>query len=147
MDKMETNLMMISKILLFSNNLLEEDIDYKYFSDLFSYNINFINNRLNDFWDEYIKFIKIHETNNFIKTYYFILKRFNKFLLKLKESILKSDDFHIDEVEINSILNSIKNRINLIKEHNYRLRSIDSEKQFINEEEYSILFQDIEEKD
>ncbi|MCK4797450.1 MAG: hypothetical protein KAT05_08720 [Spirochaetes bacterium] len=146
MYKMPANLMMINKIIIFSDSMIEEDINEEFFSEKLIFDIEFINKRLSDFWDEYLKFIDIYERDNFIKSYSSVLKRFYKLLHKIKEFIPLTNNFYIDERMTNGIIENIRNRINLIKDHRDRLKLVNTEKQIINEEEYSMLFENFEEE-
>ena len=146
MYKMPANLMMINKIIIFSDSMIEEDINEEFFSEKLIFDIEFINKRISDFWDEYLKFIDIYKRDNFIKSYSSVLKRFYKLLHKIKEFIPLTNNFYIDERMTNGIIENISNRIILIKDFRDRLKLVNTEKQIINEEEYSMLFENFEEE-
>ena len=140
MLKIINNLISINKLVLFQNNLIDEDIDIDLFSSQIKFNLNFTILMLDSFWDEYTKFVDVYEKENFVKTYYFTLKRLHKFLYKLKDNNSFLNKAKLEESEVKEIIIKIQNRINLIRENKFNIKYADTKKQCINEEEYFILF-------
>lgn len=144
MYKMTANLMMINKIMIFCENMLDEDINGECFSEKLMYDLEFINQKLLEFWEEYIKYVDIYERDNFLKTYSFSLRRFKNILEKVVKNMPLSNGLKIDEKIINSILYAIIKNIKEIKNHKNKIKIAGTEQQIINEEEYSILFQNMD---
>ena len=147
MHKMITNLMMVNKIIIFCDSMIDDDINGEYFSDKLNFDINFINSLIANFWDKYLKFIDIKQKNNFLEIYFFVLKRFYKLLYRIKKNRTSYEDYNVSELVINDILESINNKIKLIKEQDSRAKLSNTEKQCINEEEYSLLFENFEQEE
>lgn len=142
MKKTMSNLMMISKLIIVTENLLEEDIDLDFFKDKIIYDIMFINNKLNELWISY-KYLEIEDLkNNFLKTNYYVLKRFYKILKKIKEIDMLYNMFIESNKDINLLSEEIYNKIYHSSMQNKRLKNQSSEKQFINEDEYTLLFKE-----
>jgi hypothetical protein len=129
-------------MILFYSNLLEEDIDLDLFLNQLDYNMICINNLLDEVWDELLKKIDENKNENIIKTYYFSLKRFHKLLFSLKSKIYNLNNYKLIE-NITNILEEIQNKIYLIRDNKFKIKSGQYSKQFINEEEYSLLLEDI----
>ena len=129
-------------MILFYNNLIEEDIDLYLYLNQLDYNILCINNLLDELWDELLKKIDENKYENIIKTYYFTLKRFHKFLFDIKSKIYNLNYTKLLE-NINNILNEIQKKISLIRDNKFQIKSGQFTKQFINEEEYALLLEDI----
>ena len=129
-------------MILFYNNLIEEDIDLYLYLNQLDYNILCINNLLDELWDELLKKIDENKYENIIKTYYFTLKRFHKLLFGLKS---KTYNLNINKLleNINNILDETQKKIYLIRDNKFQIKSGQYSKQFINEEEYSLLLKDI----
>ncbi len=140
--KLNNNLLLINKMILFYNNLLEEDIDLELFLTQVDYNNMCINNLLDEIWDEILKKIDEHQNDNITKTYYFTLKRFHKLLFDYKPKMKELNKNKLLD-NLNNILNEIQKKINLIRENKFQIKSGQFSKQFINEEEYSLLLEDI----
>jgi len=141
MYKMPTNLMFINKIMIFCENMLDEDIDGECFSEKLMFDLEFINQKLLDFWEEYLKYVDIYERDNFLKTYSFSLRRFKNILEKVVRNMPLHNGLSIDDNSINKILFNIIENIQQIKSHKNKIKIAGSEQQIINEEEYSLLFQ------
>lgn len=140
--KLNNNLLLINKMILFYNNLIEEDIDLDLYINQLDYNMLCINNLLDELWDELLKKIDENKDENIIKTYYFVLKRFHKLLFNLKS---KTYDFNNNKLleNITNILEEIQKKIYLIRDNKFQIKSGQFSKQFINEEEYSLLLENI----
>ena len=141
MLKIINDLMCINKLVLFQNSFIEDDIDIDFFASQIKYNLNFTILMLDKLWDEYTKFVDVYEKENFVKTYYFTIKRLHKYLYKLKSNNSFLNKSNLEETEIKEIIEKIQSRINLIRENKFNIKYADTKKQCINEEEYSILFE------
>jgi|GEM_PF-1664192 len=139
MSKMSSNLMLINKIIIFDKSILDEDIDYRYFTEKVIFDINFINKCLEEFWNEYLKFSDIYKKDDFIKSYSFTLKRYYKYLLKILDSTAGIKNLNIEVESVKVYLNNIKEKIDFISDHKSRSEMFGSTEQFINEEEYHLL--------
>ncbi len=139
MNKMSNNLMLINKLILFNKSMLDEDVDALYFVDKLSFDLRFINSSLDNIWIEYLKFKDIYSKDDLIKTYSFTLKRFYNLLDKIVKNpeIIKS--YRLDNSIISSFISNLKNKMELIQEHNSRATLLDNQEQCINEEEYMLL--------
>ncbi|HNZ27214.1 MAG TPA: hypothetical protein PK385_04725 [Spirochaetota bacterium] len=138
------NLMNVQKIIIFTETLLEEDIDYNLFSKKIINDIEFIDSSLNIIYGEFIKNVKYYSNDNLIKIYYSCIKRFYKMLGRVSknEDLLNSNlnFIHI----LKSVKRSLEKRLEYVRNFNYRIANKDSDKQCINEEEYSILLKSLE---
>ncbi len=146
--KLNNNIILINKFILFLQNSIEDDIDIEIFIDMMYNNCNNINIILDDAWDEYLKKADEYNNDKIIKTYYFVLKRFHKFLFEFKEKVQSLNDSKLLN-NLKSIINNIQNRIDIIRDNKFIIKTGKFSKQFINEEEYSLLLKDLdkEEKD
>jgi hypothetical protein len=136
------NLILVNKIILFTDNVLNENSDIIFFHDYIASANSFIHISLVKLWNEYLKNIEDLEKENFLKSYFFTLKRFQKYLHKVKNSIdsnVKFKIFSIEEIEKMITINQEK--ISLIRANNYRIKSNDNKEQYINAEEYSFLLE------
>lgn len=141
--KLNNNLLLINKFILFLQNSIEDDIDIEVFTDMM-YNIcNNLNVLLDDSWDEYLKKADEYNNDKVIKSYYFVLKRFQKHLFAFKDKIRSSNDLKLFD-NLKYIIDNIQNRINLIRDNKFIIKSDKFSKQFINEEEYSLLLKDLD---
>ena len=145
MKKIISNLMMLNKIIIFIDSMIEDTIDGEFFYEKVNYDITFTNYLINHFWDAILRQVNTEEKDNFLRTYFFILKRFYKLLYKINNDIEKYKEYKIDKIELNDILENCNKKIKLIKEQDSRMKLSNTEKQFINQEEYSLLFQKFEE--
>lgn len=145
MYKMPTNLIFINKIMIFCESMLEEDINGEFFSEKLMFDLEFINRKLLDFWEEYLKYVDFYERDNFLKTYSFSLRRFKNILEKVVKNMPLYNGLKIDDNSINNILSAIIENIQQIKTHKNKIKIAGTEQQIINEEEYSLLFQNLDE--
>ncbi len=138
--KLTLDLMVINKIIIFSENLIEEDVDYSIFTTKIFNDIDFINNSLNLLFDEFVKNIKHYNNDNVFKIYYSCIKRFHRIISK----IIKNRDLMVYSPRnidfINNIKIDLEKKIEDVKNFNERKNLTVNEKQCINEEEYNILF-------
>jgi hypothetical protein len=141
MYKMPTNLMILNKILIFCESMIEEDFNGEFFSDKLTYDLDFVNIKLNNFWDEFLRFMDIYERDNFLKTYSFTLKRFKNLLERLIDMKSNPNKIKADTPGIKDILLNINDKLDQIKKHKIRLKLNQSGEQLINEEEYSMLLE------
>jgi hypothetical protein len=136
------DLIVMNKLILFSNNILDEDIDINMFKNYLYETNDFICNTLNILWSDFLKNDELIEKENFIKSYYFVIKRFQKFLFRFNDLINKNKNYALFEnEEINNIINFNQEKINVIRDNKYNISSISSINQYINEEEYSKLLE------
>lgn len=137
MKKLISDLMIINKIIIFIENLIDEDIDISLFSVKIIQDIEFINSSCNAIFDEYVGNNKLYESDNFMKLYFQTLKRFHRLLLK----VIK--DIHCFNNHTKGIIESINTKVEIqiqrIKDFDYRKDIIKVDKQLINEEEYNLL--------
>lgn len=143
MNKIINNLMVINKMIIFCENILKDDIDEAYFTDKLEYDINYINNLISALYQEYLKHILEYKEENILKTYSATLHRFNKFLKKIDGNDALIKRFSINLSIFNSIVRDVTARIELLKEHEERKKLAQSQGQYINEEEYNMLFEDL----
>jgi hypothetical protein len=142
MNKMSNNLMLINKIILFNKSMLDEDIDPEFFIDKINFDLRFINSNLDNIWIEYLKFKDIYSKDDLLKTYSFTLKRFYNLLDKIIKDVEIIKNFKLENSMIVAFINNIKNKMELISEHNSRATLLENKEQCINEEEYMLLFND-----
>lgn len=142
-DKAFINLIMLDKIILFCDTLFEEDVNEEYFADKFKYDIEFIHSFFIEYSDEYTRLKDKTEKEQFIKSYFYSIKRFYKLLNKIKKDTAKAERYSMNQNVFNDIFENTKKRIDQIKNQDERFKMIDTEKQLINEEEYELLLQDL----
>jgi len=139
MDKLIPNLIIINKMIIFCENILDEDINVSYFIDKLNYDTKFIDNFCEYIFDEYIKNTKEASNDHFLKVYYSTLKRFYRFVIKLIKLEINTKN------NKDKLFSSLKeDRIHSLKDFQYRQSLKNNDKQGINEEEYSILLKGFE---
>ena len=141
--RLNNNILLINKFILFLQNTLEDDIDLEIFVDMMYNIINNINIIIDDTWDEYLKKVDEYNNDKILKTYYFVLKRFQKYLFEFKDKTKSTKDPKLLD-NLKNIIENIQNRINLIRDNKFIIKSGKFTKQFINEEEYSLLLKDLD---
>jgi len=139
MLKIVNNLMMINKIIIFCENMLEEDIDSSQFSEKLYNDINFINYKIIYLFEEYTKNILEFKRENIQKIYYSTMKRFLKLINKTI-----GGNWEISKSSLEAIRKNIEEIIISIKNLNDRIVLSNTEKQCINEEEYAMLLKEID---
>jgi hypothetical protein len=143
MHNMINNLMTLNKVIIFVENMIDDDINPEFFSLKINSDLDFVNSRVNDFWDEYLKDTEAYKKENFIKTYTFVLKRFYTLMKKFEKNMIFPGSYKIDETLVDFYLNNIQEKLGMLNNYNTRSRIVNTKKQCINEEEYSILFEKI----
>jgi len=139
--KILNNLNALNKIILQNINIFDEDIDLNFFEKIIIDNVNFIFSSLNEIWLEFLRNYEVFEKENFIKSYYFAMKRFQKLLYKIVETNEKNNNFKKNIEEIKKNISFNMQRFVLIRENKFKPNLLE-ENQLINEEEYNILFKD-----
>ncbi len=137
MKKLVSDLMIVNKIVIFLENLIDEDADIELFSSKIVYDVDFVTSLCGAVFDEYILNARLYNNENILKLYFSSLKRIHKLILKLKKrfSIFdkKSKEF------LDSLNETIEGKINRIKDIDYRENIVKYDKQTLNEEEYHLL--------
>lgn len=137
--------MLVNKLIIFLENMLDEDINYDYFQSKLTFDLNFINTCMDDFWLEYLKFYDLYRKDNFVKTYTFLLKRFNKLLTIIIKNKTIITNFKLDTTMLDVFIDNVRNKLETVSDHNIRLKLAKTEGQCINEEEYMLLLNDLNE--
>lgn len=137
MKKLVSDLMIVNKIVIFLENLIDEDADIELFSSKIVYDVDFVTSLCDVVFDEYILNARLYNNENILKLYFSSLKRIHKLILKLKKrfSIFdkKSKEF------LDSLNETIEGKINRMKDIDYRENIVKYDKQTLNEEEYHLL--------
>ncbi|HOJ64089.1 MAG TPA: hypothetical protein PLE45_06680 [Spirochaetota bacterium] len=145
LKKINNDLMILNKYLIFFEDLVDEDVDYNLFSTKIFSDITFINGGLNMLFDEFVKYNSYFDNENILKIYYSSLKRFYRILLKVLKNYELLNSVQRDISSIIEIRDSLEKKMESIKSFNNRKKIISKDKQCINEEEYSLLLESIDE--
>lgn len=144
MKNLLSNLMLINKSIIFNDFYIDDNIDLNLFREKIESDVDFINDKLNEIFRAYNQAENRQKTENFNNLYLSSLNRFRTGLLKLKNYIIQKHYRNFNLAKFDKIVEALEERLNFIKGYNYRAHIANSEKQYINENEYSMLFQSIE---
>lgn len=134
--------MVINKTIIFLDNMIDEDINFNMFMDKIKFDINFLHDKFLELWNNDFKIIDNTESNenhNYVKTYYFILRKYFRLLNKIKDNQKIFNDINFDNSKFNFIYDNVYEKIYTLSQQNKRFKIRNTEKQFINEEEYNLL--------
>lgn len=140
----DNDLMMLNKYLIFVEELLREDLDYILFATKIFSDITFINCGLNALYEECFM-NNSFENENFLKIYFSSIKRFHRILTMILNNYNLLNSIQRDINFIKDIKNNLEKNIENIKNFNERKNLIKKNKECINEEEYTLLLNSIEE--
>lgn len=133
-------------MIIFLDNYLDETVDFELFEKKVSTDIRLINEILNEILESYVcEGMELPGRNeNFNKLAFSILHRFNKFLNRFADYVT---DFQVsyDPADILFISNELTKKIKLINSIHLQKEVKRKNKQYINENEYAILFKSLEE--
>lgn len=133
-----TEIMQFNKMIIFLENLISEDINYKIFIEKINFDLNFIHEKICEIWEVIFKYNSDEgELNN--KSLYFLLKKFSRVLNKIKDNNKIYDIDNFDRSNFNFISDDISEKIYLLNKKEILIKLKNTEKQFINEEEYNML--------
>ena len=144
LKKITNDLMILNKYIIFVESILDEDIDYTIFATKIFYDITFINCSLNILFEEFTKNLNYFENENLVKIYYSSIKRFYKIVIKVLENHNLISSMQKDFSIIKDIKIFLENRIENIKNFNNRKNIVSKEKECINEKEYSLLLESLD---
>jgi len=136
------NLMTINKTIIFLDNMIDEEINFNMFMDKIKFDINFLHDKFLELWNNDFKIVDNTDSNenyNYVKTYYFILRKFFRLLNKIKDNQKIFNDINFDNSKFNFIYDNVYEKIYSLSQQNKRFKFRNTEKQFINEEEYNLL--------
>lgn len=136
------NLMIINKTIIFLDNMIDEEINFNMFMDKIKFDINFLHDKFLELWNHDFKVVDNTDNNenyNYVKTYYFILRKFFRLLNKIKDNQKIFNDIKFDNSKFNIIYDNVYEKIYSLSQQNKRFKIRNTEKQFINEEEYNLL--------
>lgn len=143
------NLMVINKTIIFLDNMIDEDINFNLFMDKIKFDINFLNDKFLELWNNDFKVVDNssdnNENHNYVKTYYFILRKYFRLLNKIRDNQKIFNDMNFDISKFNFIYDNVYEKIYTLSQQNKRFKIRNTEKQFINEEEYNLLLKNNEE--
>ena len=137
MKKLVSNLMAVNKLVIFLENLIDEDVDLDIFTTKIIQDIEFIKNTADNIFDEYISNVRLYDSENILKLYFSTLKRNHKLLMKIHKH---HDLFNKHTKDLlNTISQEIDGKIHRMKDFDYRANILKVDKQVLNEEEYNLL--------
>ena len=138
------NLMMVNKIIIFFENMINEEVDFEFFTDKIIFDINFIDTSLNKLFDRFIKEVSYYSNDNIIKIYFSCIKKFYRLLgdISKKKEIISNQKLHnsLFDIKVN-----LEKRLDNIRNFNVRTSIKQFDKQCINEDEYNMLLQSFDE--
>ncbi|HOV15264.1 MAG TPA: hypothetical protein PK771_13325 [Spirochaetota bacterium] len=137
MKKLVPDLMVVNKIIIFLENLCDEDVDLVIFSTKIIQDIEFIDSATENIFDEYISNIKLYNSDNLLKLYFSTIKRFHKLLIKVQKYTTFFNK-HTKDL-ITTLDTKLEDKIKKMKDYDYRSNILKIDKQLINEEEYNLL--------
>jgi len=138
------DLMILNKYLIFLEGIIEEDVDYLLFGTKIFSDITFINGSLNALYEECFKNNYL-ENENILKIYFSSIKRFHRILTRILNNYNLLNSIQRDTNFIKDIKSNLEKNIENIKNFTIRKDIVKKEKQCINEEEYNLLLNSIEE--
>lgn len=145
LKRINNDLMVLNKYLIFFESIVDEDIDYELFATKIFSDVTFINGSINFLFEELIRNIKYFEDENILKIYYSSLKRFQRIIIKLLQNYELLNSIQRDIKFIKEIKVTLEKKIDNIKNFHERKIRVSKERQCINEEEYSLLLESIDE--
>ena len=138
------NLMMVNKIIIFFENMINEEVDFEFFTDKIIFDINFIDTSLNKLFDRFIKEVSYYSNDNIIKIYFSWIKKLYRGLgdISRKREIISNQKLHnsLFDIKVN-----LEKRLDNIRNFNVRTSIKQFDKQCINEDEYNMLLQSFDE--
>lgn len=139
MNRITADIIYINKMIIFDENLIKDDIDPIFFSDKLNFDINYTNKLFSLIFKDFMQNGKTFKEKYVLNLFLSSLKRFYKFILKFKETPKLSTEFIIDNAILDKVISNLEELISQIISFSSRAQMVNSERQYINKEEYSLL--------
>ncbi|MCG8570650.1 MAG: hypothetical protein MJB14_10975 [Spirochaetes bacterium] len=140
MNKLIGNIMLIDKMIIFSDYYLDEMIDKNIFKDKLKSDMEYIQKMMAEIFNEYLGKTNKEDFTNFHKMYISTMYRFKH---KIKKILMNNQDNN--QAFYEAILNEVDEQIVNMRNHSYRSDLVANEGQYVNESEYNLLLQSDEE--
>lgn len=131
------DIMMLNKMITFIDNMISDAINLDFFIEKINFDLYFINQKVSEFWGESFKYKNQDDSSD--KSFYYVLKKFLRLLNNIKNRSEIYNSYTFDRNNFSYIYETISERLHLLNKREMLSKIKNTEKQFINEEEYNLL--------
>ena len=145
MKNILANLMLVDKMIMFNEYYMEHLVETDIFQEKIENDVRFISRTLDELFENFLQLKNSGERKTQYKLFYSSYVRFRMNLEQLYEYFSgKSSNSARYELFLKT-LETVHLKIRFLKNYNFQTNEYRTEKQYINENEYAILLQAMEE--
>ena len=146
MKNLTANLMLIDRMIIFTDYYLEDTIDFNLFVTGLENDVQFIDQLIELSFTSFLKITGVKEKKNTYKLLLSTITRFKRSMNRIINFVnteYKSDyngSYLFEKIE-----QEAGEKLHFLKNYNYEIKHDKTEKNYINENEYAILLQTLDE--